>query len=49
MNDFCTRDINRRNEMVEQVSSSRALGESFAKIDSGELELTGDGGLIPPD
>ena len=34
-------------ELVEQLKSSGALDELFAKIDSGEVELTGDGGLVP--
>lgn len=32
---------------VEQLNASRALDELFAKIDSGEIELIGDGGLVP--
>lgn len=34
-------------ELVEQLKNSGALDELFSKIDSGEVELTGDGGLVP--
>jgi len=34
-------------DLVEQLKNSGALDELFAKIDSGEVELTGDGGLVP--
>ena len=34
-------------KVVEQLKDSGALDELFAKIDSGEIELTGDGGLVP--
>lgn len=34
-------------ELVEQLKHSGALDELFAKIDTGEVELTGDGGLVP--
>ena len=34
-------------ELVEQLKASGALDELFAKIDSGQVELTGDGGLVP--
>jgi transposase-like protein len=34
-------------DAVEDLVSSGALDPLFAKIDSGEVELTGDGGLIP--
>jgi len=34
-------------DAVEALVSSGALDPLFAKIDSGEVELTGDGGLIP--
>lgn len=38
---------NQANEFVDQLKASGALDELFAKIDSGEVELTGDGGLVP--
>lgn len=34
-------------ELVEQLKHSGALDELFSKIDTGEVELTGDGGLVP--
>lgn len=34
-------------ELVEQLKDSGALDELFAKIDSGEVDLTGGGGLVP--
>jgi transposase-like protein len=34
-------------DVAAQMAASGALDEVFAKIDSGELELTGDGGFIP--
>ena len=34
-------------DVVEELKASGALDELFAKIDSGEIEMTGDGGLIP--
>ena len=34
-------------ELVDQLAASGALDELFAKIDSGQVEMTGDGGLIP--
>ena len=34
-------------DAVEELRASGALDELFAKIDAGEVELTGDGGLIP--
>ena len=34
-------------DLIEEMKSSGALDELFAKIDSGEIELTGDGGLVP--
>ena len=40
----------RRREMraaTDNLKASGALDELFAKIDSGEIELTGDGGFIP--
>jgi putative transposase len=33
--------------VVEELVAAGALDEVFAKIDSGEVELTGEGGLIP--
>nr|WP_166658766.1 hypothetical protein [Kribbella sp. VKM Ac-2571] len=32
---------------VEELAASGALEAPFARIDAGEIELTGDGGLIP--
>lgn len=37
----------RAEEIVDRLKVSGALDELFAKIDSGEVELTGDGGLVP--
>jgi putative transposase len=34
-------------DVVEELRASGALDALFARIDSGEIELTGDGGLIP--
>jgi putative transposase len=34
-------------DAVDELVESGALDELFAKIDAGEVELTGDGGLIP--
>lgn len=34
-------------DAVEELVASGALDELFARIDAGEVELTGDGGLIP--
>ena len=33
--------------VVDGLVSSGALGEVFAKVDSGEVELTGSDGLLP--
>lgn len=38
---------NRDDELVDQLAASGALDELFGKIDSGEVKLTGDGGLVP--
>lgn len=38
---------NQASELIEQLKASGALDELFSKIDSGEVELTGDGGLVP--
>lgn len=38
---------NQANDIVDQLKASGALDELFSKIDSGEVELTGDGGLVP--
>lgn len=35
------------NELVAQLQASGALDELFAKIDSGEVEITGSDGLLP--
>jgi len=34
-------------EVAAEMAASGALDEVFARIDSGDLELTGDGGFIP--
>ena len=34
-------------EVVEELKATGALDELFAKIDYGDIELTGDGGLVP--
>ena len=34
-------------DVVEELAASGALDALFARIDAGEVELTGDGGLIP--
>ena len=34
-------------DVVAELAASGALDGIFAKIDAGEIELTGDGGLIP--
>lgn len=35
------------NRLAKELQDSGALAELFARIDAGEVELTGDGGLIP--
>lgn len=35
------------NRLARELQDSGALADLFARIDSGEVELTGDGGLIP--
>ena len=35
------------NRLAKELEDSSALAELFARIDSGEVELTGNGGLIP--
>jgi putative transposase len=40
-------DVVRGTEVVEELKASGALDALFARIDAGEVELTGDGGLIP--
>ena len=35
------------NRLAQELRDSGALADLFARIDSGEVELTGDGGLIP--
>jgi transposase-like protein len=37
----------RGSDVVEELRASGALDAVFEKIDAGEIELTGDGGLIP--
>lgn len=34
-------------EVVEELKASGALDELFSRIDAGDIELTGDGGLVP--
>ncbi|AXR74036.1 hypothetical protein DCC27_006650 [Auritidibacter sp. NML130574] len=34
-------------DVVAQLKASGALDELFARIDAGEIELTGNGGVIP--
>jgi transposase-like protein len=34
-------------DVVEELAASGALDALFARIDAGEIELTGDGGLVP--
>ena len=34
-------------DAVEELAASGALDSLFARIDAGDIELTGDGGLIP--
>ncbi len=47
--DFVTEDRDglRGADVAAEMAASGALDEVFARIDSGELELTGDGGFIP--
>jgi putative transposase len=40
-------DAVRGADIVEELRASGALDALFARIDAGEVELTGDGGLIP--
>lgn len=34
-------------DVVAELKASGALDDLFARIDSGQIELTGDGGMIP--
>ncbi len=34
-------------EVVDELKATGALDELFARIDSGGIELTGEGGLVP--
>ncbi|MDP9832068.1 hypothetical protein [Trueperella abortisuis] len=34
-------------DVVGQLKANGALDDLFARIDSGQIELTGDGGMIP--
>jgi len=34
-------------DLVEQLKATGGLDALFAQIDSGEVELTGDGGFVP--
>ena len=34
-------------DVAAEMAASGALDDVFARIDSGDLELTGDGGFIP--
>jgi len=46
--DFVTEEERPRGaDVAAEMAASGALEEVFAKIDSGDLELTGDGGFIP--
>ncbi len=40
-------DVDATNRLAKELEDSGALNDLFAKIDAGEIELTGDGGLIP--
>ena len=40
-------DVEATNKLAKELEASGALDDLFAKIDSGEIELTGDGGLVP--
>lgn len=35
------------NQLAEELVDSGALDDLFAKIDGGQVELTGDGGMVP--
>jgi transposase-like protein len=39
--------VERGTDAIEELKASGALDALFAKIDSGEISMTGDGGLIP--
>lgn len=41
------RPVEPAQNVIEELQSSGALDALFAKIDSGEVQLTGDGGLVP--
>lgn len=45
--DTLPKDPNQASEIVGQLKASEALDELFVKIDAGEIELTGSGGLVP--
>ncbi len=34
-------------DVIEELAASGALDSLFARIDAGDIEMTGDGGLIP--
>lgn len=40
-------DVDATNRLAKELEDSGALNDLFSKIDAGEIELTGDGGLIP--
>ena len=40
-------DVTRSADVVEELKASGALDALFDRIDAGEIEMTGDGGLIP--
>jgi len=47
MSDQTERDAPTGADLVKQLQDAGELGGLFARIDAGELELTGDGGFIP--
>ncbi|MGH3481498.1 MAG: transposase, partial [Nocardioidaceae bacterium] len=47
MTDEPNEGVVRGTDVVEELKASGALDALFDKIDSGEIEMTGDGGLIP--
>lgn len=45
--DLIDKNSEATNRLAKELEDSGALADLFARIDSGEVELTGDGGLIP--
>lgn len=41
------RSLQATNELAEELVKSGALDQLFSQIDSGEVQLTGDGGMVP--